>query len=340
MSRSESNSKPPTRAHQSHASSASTNRKETHIPPPIPQWALARRPVQPVQPPQATEQFTAQTPSHRVQPTQSTAWPLASSPSASPRSRSAAAGIPPAPTPVATSGLDSRGHQRGRPKGSKNRADAPAGLFGGPRPRRVEARPNYRLKKKRARQPRKPSASPSPSPRDVYDKLELLFVRFFCEWDCCRAELDSFAKLKKHIVVAHGDEVRAVKQCRWGKCTRLSDAAGVHAVHNLFPSVAELLDHVSSRHLDPILWQIGDGRHGQSIVTNDRPVEHEAYLFRNGHQVTPSIRHQKLETRAELRERQRKLRDTLDLAYANAPLVEESDLGDFDDAEPLPNDPG
>lgn len=84
---------------------------------------------------------------------------------------------------------------------------------------------------------------------------------------------------------------------------------------------------------------MGDGRHGRGIVANDQAVEYEAYLFWNGYQATPSVRHQKLETVAEMRERQRKLKDILDQAYANAPAVEESDLEDSAEEESLLNSP-
>lgn len=145
--------------------------------------------------------------------------------------------------------------------------------------------------------------------------------------------MDNFAKLKKHIVVAHGEEVRGNKRCRWGKCSHLSNPVGVNAAPRIFASVEDLLCHTDACHLIPILWHMGDGRHGQGIVTNDQSVEYAAYLFWNGHQATPSVRHQKLETVAEMRERQRKLKDILDQAYANAPVVEESDLEDSADEE-------
>lgn len=161
-----------------------------------------------------------------------------------------------------------------------------------------------------------------------------------CEWQGCPAELDSFAKLKKHIVVAHGRDVRATKQCRWGKCGHLNGAVDMNSTLEKYPSVQHLLRHVDLCHLDPILWHMGDGRHGHGIVTKHCPEGFEGYLFRNGCQVTPSVQHQKFETLAELRERERKVEITRARAYANAPAVEESDLEDSAEEEPLLANPG
>lgn len=291
-------------------------------------------------PPQATEEASLRTPSGPAYTARPTAL-VASSPSRATLrdNRTPGPEILPATAPVQFPGKDNRGPQRGRPKGSRKRTNAPADLLERPRPKRVEARPDYRVRKKRgqhSKNPAKPSSSPS-SPRDVYDKLEPSFVQFLCEWGGCRAELDSFVKLKKHIVVAHGEEVRETKRCKWGKCSHLDEDADVDAAPIIFASVEDLLSHATSHHLDPILWHMGDGRHGHGIVTKDSPVEYATYLFWNGCQATPSIRHQKVETLADLRERQRRLRKILDQAYANAPTVAESDLEGFAEEEPFPS---
>lgn len=360
---SKSDTKPPTRAYQLPVSSASAlpppsnHRRVTHIPPPpIPQWALASRllsnsapaqrplpatdgratpPILPAHPPQ--------TPSGLEHPTRPTAL-LSTTPSRGslhPRIAGPSPEIPRTTAPVEHTGPDSRGRrERGRSKGSKNRTDAPADLLARPRPKRVEARPDYRVRKKREKYPKKRQfRSPSPTPREIYDGLDPLFVHFICEWEGCRAELDSFAKLKKHIVVAHGDQLRGTKQCRLGKCSHLNDdATDMAALPRVFASVEDLLCHLDSCHLDPILWQTGDGRHGHGILTKEPPTqEYAPYLFWNGYQATPSIRDQKFETKAELRERQRKLDNIIAQALANAPLVE-NDLEDIE--EPLLNNPG
>lgn len=256
------------------------------------------------------------------------AWALANRPAVQP---------PPPPPPAAA---DDPGRPRGRRKGSRNNADTTSStdLLDKPRPKRVDERPNYRLKKTRDKNPKKPSRPTSPSPRDVYDALVPTFVHFLCEWQGCRAQLDSFAKLKKHIVVAHGAEVRVTKQCRWAKCGGHIDAAAVvddavdpatATTPEKHLSVQHLLRHVDRCHLDPMLWHMGDGRRGRGVVAKHAPEEGaEGYLFRNGSQVTPSVQQQEFETWAELRERQRKVEVTNARAYANAPAVEEGDLED------------
>lgn len=369
-------SNPPTSAQRSAVSSGPQQRKVTHIPPPpIPQWALATRPavaaavhpssIEPTDagpprggggeeeethpttkspilpPPQATIQASQRTPSGLEQTTRPTALLASASVRGSPRIRTPDPKILPVTTSAGHPGPDSRGPLRGRPKGSKNRkALVPSDSSKRPRPKRVDARPDYRVRKTREQQPKRSARSSSPSPRDVYDKLEPLFLQFFCEWEGCRAELDSFTKLKKHIVVAHGGEVRGNKRCKWGKCSHPSDEASMTTLPKVFDLVEDLLSHVDSRHLNPILWHMGDGRHGHGIVTNDASKEyHPAYLFWNGYQVTPSVQHQQLEAAAEMRERQRKLRQILDQAYANAPAIAEGDLEDYAE-EMLSTDPG
>jgi hypothetical protein len=86
--------------------------------------------------------------------------------------------------------------------------------------------------------------------------------------------------------------------------------------------------HVENEHLIPLTWHVGDGPRNSGIVTVGGKGELEdglpAYLFdKEGRQVTPSVRDQKLESEEERKERQKRLRRVLFERDRNAPYMED-----------------
>lgn len=149
---------------------------------------------------------------------------------------------------------------------------------------------------------RRPNRPPTPPPRHVYNELEPQFLRFFCEWKDCPAELQNFETLQRHVFKVHG----ASEVCMWGRCA--------HAPYR--PSLVtdeDFRNHMHDNHLTPFVWHTGDGpKNGCGVpkvvgMRGDTSVP-PPYLFdARGIQVTPSVRNQRYETQEELRERRRRL---------------------------------
>lgn len=167
----------------------------------------------------------------------------------------------------------------------------------------------------------------------------------------CPAELQNLETLRRHVYFAHeGDYFTSDGSfvCRWGKCgeKKKTDAdAGVEfADQDAFDA------HVEWEHLRPFAWHVGDGVQNRGIATlqqeastqgsaqaqaqaqgqdhvldpnDDQQPPLPAYLFKDGVQVTPSIRDQRLEDDQRRRERRRKLRRLLIQKDENAPDEEE-----------------
>ncbi|ROW10169.1 hypothetical protein VMCG_01853 [Cytospora schulzeri] len=219
------------------------------------------------------------------------------------------------PELTATSKTDSQHLHRGRPRGSKNDKAASSSLIDRPRPRRVETRPDYRIRRIRERHSELPPKPPSPTPRTFYDHTQPRFLQFKCEWTGCKAVLNNVANLRKHVGIVHGQEARDTLCCSWGKCGR-DDSTGVLSI---FASIDDLDVHLRTLHLESVKWHLGDGRLGKGLVVKDSGMGDTSYLYSSGKQVTPSITNQRTETLAELRARKERLREILLKTALNAP---------------------
>ncbi|KUI74500.1 hypothetical protein VM1G_10120 [Cytospora mali] len=215
----------------------------------------------------------------------------------------------------AKSEADFQAQYRGLPKGSKDKTLALSSLLDRPRPRRVEARPDYRIRRIRERHPDLPPKPPSPTPRDLYDHSQPQFLQFMCEWTGCKAILNNLARLRKHVGIVHGQEARDTLCCGWGKCGR-DDSTGVLSI---FRCIEELNEHLQKLHMESVKWHLGDGRLGQGVVGKERSMGDTSYLFRNGEQITPSIQNQMTETLAEGRVRKERLKEILLKTALEAP---------------------
>lgn len=222
-----------------------------------------------------------------------------------------------------TSESDFQTRSRGRPKDSTNKTMPSSDLLDQPRPRRVESRPDYRIRRVRERRSNLPPKPPSPSPRDTYLRTQPQFTQFMCEWTDCKAMLNNIATLRKHVGIVHGQEARDTLCCSWGKCGR-DDSTGVLSV---FRSIEDLDEHLMACHLEPVKWHLGDGRFGKGHVVKKSSMGDTSYLFRSGKQVTPSIKDQKVETLAEWHSRKGKMKAILLKAALNA-SSESEDLED------------
>lgn len=245
------------------------------------------------------------------------------------------AAYPPGSLTAETSQTNYPGLNHGSPtKEAKNRIDLPSVPFDRPRRRRVEERPDYRIRKTRERGPSKKPAKPlTPTPRDIYDELRPQFVQFICEWEGCQAKLDNFTKLEKHLGTVHGDDALGNRQCKWGRCGQVINDGEGGRTAVVFASVEELEDHTYSRHLGPLVWHMGDGRAGKGIIIKDLPRKHATYLLYDGVQVTPSVHGQKVESVAELRKRKRRLEKLISQRDANAPTDTERETETEDSGE-------
>lgn len=196
------------------------------------------------------------------------------------------------------------------------------------RPKRVQSKPDYRIRKVRelAREanPNKRIRSPSPSARDIYDKLQPRFIQLVCEWKGCAAILNNMNILRKHIGVAHGKEAGEERICQWGSCRQPESVLGrgedlESGSRVAFATVQELGDHVDDDHLTPLYWHMGDGRAGDGIVFQEVIKKPAKYLLCEGFQITPSVQGQKIETITEWRARKALLREVLASALCEAP---------------------
>lgn len=234
------------------------------------------------------------------------------------------------PELTATSKADAQSRRWGRPKGSKINTIPLSSVADRPRPRRVETRPDYRIRRIRERHPDLPPRPPSPGPRDLYDHTQPQFLQFKCEWAGCKALLNNLANLRKHIGIVHGQEARDTLCCSWGKCER-DDSTGVLSI---FPSIEELEVHLQTLHMESMKWHLGDGRLGQGLVIRESGMGDTSYLYLNGKQVTPSVTNQRTETLVEWRARKERLKEILLKAALNAPS--DSEGLDNDDASQNP----
>lgn len=219
---------------------------------------------------------------------------------------------------------------RSRPRGN-DRIPPPSIPVDRTRPRRVEKMPDYRIPRMReaAREanPNRQPRAPSPTPRDIYDKIQPEFVQFLCEWHGCQAVLNNLRKLKKHVGVAHGLEARNTLRCRWGTCGQFEE--GELATPVVFGTIWELDAHVESRHMVSVMWHKGDGRNGRGVVVHSA-TEYPQYLFCNGVQITPSVKYQKTETLAEWRARKEKLKELYAHLATDAEIDSDSEDPDED----------
>ncbi|PSR93977.1 hypothetical protein BD289DRAFT_451542 [Coniella lustricola] len=188
------------------------------------------------------------------------------------------------------------------------------------RPRRVQAKPDYRIRKMRelARDanPNKRIRSPSPSAREIYERLQPSFVQLVCEWRDCGAMLNNMDTLRRHIGVAHGQQASKERTCQWGTCQKEEAELGEGELLEpgsriTFATLQALGDHVEQDHMTPLYWHMGDGRTGGGIVFQDVIKKTPKYLLCEGFQITPSIKDQKIETIGEWRARKALLREML-----------------------------
>ncbi|KAK9424642.1 hypothetical protein SUNI508_03518 [Seiridium unicorne] len=177
--------------------------------------------------------------------------------------------------------------------------------------------------KKRGR----PSKIPALSMRAIYLKSEPNYIPFGCEWfdpdefpesgGKCLAELHNMETLRRHIYLVHGHE--GPISCKWGKCAEQDDPEEF--------DWRGWLRHIKN-HLVPYAWHMGDGIRNRGIDTTkkDDPEKLPDYLFRDGEQITPSVRDQQFEDTAGMLERRRKLREIRLQAEENAPTEREFKL--------------
>ncbi|KAH8202144.1 hypothetical protein TruAng_003722 [Truncatella angustata] len=176
--------------------------------------------------------------------------------------------------------------------------------------------------KKRGR----PNKAPELSMRETYLKNEAKFPAFGCEWydpfeypggehgGTCPAELQNMETLRRHVYLVHGDK-GAPNVCRWKKC-------GQQPEPKVFATYEEWREHMEKEHLIPYSWHMGDGIQNRGIETLEVKKDPEKlpdYLFRDGLQVTPSIKDQQYEDTAGMLGRKRRLREIRRLAEENAP---------------------
>ncbi|RYO77721.1 hypothetical protein DL762_009080 [Monosporascus cannonballus] len=224
---------------------------------------------------------------------------------------------------------------RGRPKGwkpgtpySEARGGQPSPGGGGSEPKK-KSTPGAGAgePKRRGRPPR----APEPTARERYLQSQPTYTRFLCEWReeqhdhehgkeaprTCPAELQNLETLRRHVYLVHGDANPLV--CRWNKC-----AARVPPVK--FADDDAFQEHMQQEHYRSFAWHVGDGVQNKGIETLKHKLgsdEPPPYLFKDGVQVTPSVRNQALEDDQRARERRRKLRQLLIQKDENAPDEEE-----------------
>ena len=213
----------------------------------------------------------------------------------------------------------------------------------------------HEQQRRRGRPPR-PSER---SAREQYLRSKPSFTRFLCEWvgegdRRCPAELQNLATLRRHVYLVHGGEGDADNNalvCRWGKCARRTPpevfAADKHNDDDDNDDddggAAAFEEHFERTHLRPFAWHVGDGVQNEGIIGsalglrpevqnrtgdvngNGKKSDSElpAYLFKDGVQVTPSVRDQRPEDEQRMRERKRKLRRLLIQRDEDAPDEEE-----------------
>lgn len=166
--------------------------------------------------------------------------------------------------------------------------------------------------------------------REMYLRSKPKYTPFGCEWydtkkfpgedeGKCPAELQNLETLRLHVHLVHGNHTPYV--CKWAKCAR---KAGTD-VEN-YETADALRDHMEEAHLIPYSWHMGDGYQNRGIDTlkvKKKPEELPDYLFKDGIQVTPSVRDQQFEDTAAMQERKKRLREIQRQAQENAPTEQE-----------------
>lgn len=164
--------------------------------------------------------------------------------------------------------------------------------------------------------------------REMYLNSKPEYTPFECEWrdpaaypanneGKCPAELQNLETLRRHIRYVHGYENDFV--CRWGKCAREAEPV-------IFKTDAAWKQHIEDEHLLPYAWHMGDGIQNQGVdelKVKDDPEKLPEYLFKDGVQVTPSVKDQQFENTAGMLGRKRKLREIRRQANENAPTEQE-----------------
>lgn len=216
---------------------------------------------------------------------------------------------------------ESQPRKRGRPKGWRpGMPSTKTGLLTASsyKPRRPNGEKGAAQKstgppKKRGR----PARPPTPSPREIWEKVQAKYIPFLCEWPECPAELHNVENLRRHILVVHGRADPLV--CKWGKCTTREPLPTFEADYDFEA-------HVEENHIIPMQWHLGDGYQNESSdAKNDAdPNALPDYLFdEDGKQVTPSVKDQKVEDFATWRANRKRLRKLLIQRDANAPSEDE-----------------
>lgn len=170
--------------------------------------------------------------------------------------------------------VDVQDRNRGRPTVS-NSTIPPSSVINRSRPRRVETRPDYRIRRIRERRTEVRPKAASPTPRDLYDQSQPRFLQFKCEWAGCKAILNNVANIRKHVGIVHGQEARDTLCCNWGKCGR-DDSTGVLSI---FRCIEELEVHLLTVHMESLKWHLGDGRLGRGLVVKNSGTGDTSYLY-------------------------------------------------------------
>ncbi|KAL1867446.1 hypothetical protein VTK73DRAFT_4184 [Phialemonium thermophilum] len=216
--------------------------------------------------------------------------------------------------------------RRGRPVGWRpgmGPYSALATFRGGPSVSRPKKAPSSDTPKRRVGRP--PGRGWAP-PRTIFDQLNPKYFPFVCEWEGCPAELENLGKLRKHLLVVHGQS----RTCQWRKCASKIPP-------ERFESLDHFQRHVDETHLVSIAWFVGDGPKNSSSeneVTRMIPNANNlpTYLLdANGNQVTPSVLYQDLENEEERKLRRRRLQKIILQRDRNAP--EEEPDSPLDDEE-------
>lgn len=131
------------------------------------------------------------------------------------------------------------------------------------RPKRVLQRPDYRIPPLLESSPEPPSIpkllrEPSPTPREIYDKIQPKFIQYPCEWKGCKATLKNLETLRKHVRIVHAEAGQGTLCCQWDNCGA--------SIPILYESPQDLNDHITATHLTSLEWRLGDGHKCCGVV--------------------------------------------------------------------------
>ena len=229
--------------------------------------------------------------------------------------------------------------RRGRPKGWKPGMSY-AQMRGNPPPTTKKPTSGANgIVKRRGRPPK----APSPGPHELYRILKPEFLSFLCEWKDCKADLQNLETLRRHVNLVHleeqdyedADTPQQPWICLWGQC-------GLSAKAPTFETYEDMEEHVENTHMVPFAWHMGDGprcglpdpkpkqevKADEDESTKDNITQDgiPAYLRdKNGNQVTPSIKEQRMEDTSELKERKKRLWRLLKARDENLPSEDEKE---------------